>query len=223
MWGNRAGVLEALFSFARKHPNVILELKSKSDNISYLLENEVPRNVLCTWSLNPQVIIDNEEKRASSLQERIQSARALADKGVLVGFHFHPIVLFEGWQEAYTAIAKELLERFTCKEVAPISMGTLTFIKPVLKKIRLRAQSSKILQMPLVDASGKYSYPLSLKEEMFSTLYQAFKPWHTEVFFYLCMEDESLWQKVFGHEYANNEAFEEAMVGAYMQKIKGML
>ncbi|MCD8477698.1 MAG: hypothetical protein LRY68_07160 [Sulfurospirillum sp.] len=223
MWGNRAGVLEALFSFARKHPNVILELKSKSDNISYLLENEVPRNVLCTWSLNPQVIIDNEEKRASSLQERIQSARALADKGVLVGFHFHPIVLFEGWQEAYTAIAKELLERFTCKEVALISMGTLTFIKPVLKKIRLRAQSSKILQMPLVDASGKYSYPLSLKEEMFSTLYQAFKPWHTEVFFYLCMEDESLWQKVFGHEYANNEAFEEAMVGAYMQKIKGML
>ncbi len=220
MWGNRAGVLEALFSFARKHPNVILELKSKSDNISYLLENEVPRNVLCTWSLNPQVIIDNEEKRASSLQERIQSARALADKGVLVGFHFHPIVLFEGWQEAYTGIAKELLERFTCKEVALVSMGTLTFIKPVLKKIRLRAQSSKILQMPLVDASGKYSYPLETKEEMFSTLYNAFAPWHNEVFFYMCMEDESLWQKVFGKEYANNEAFEEAMVKAYMQKIR---
>lgn len=183
MWGNRVGVLEALFSFARKHPNVILEFKSKSDNISYLLEHEVPKNVLCTWSLNPQVIIDNEEKRSSSLTERIQSARALADKGVLVGFHFHPIVLFEGWKEAYTAIVKELLERFTCKEVALISMGTLTFIKPVLKKIRLRAQSSKILQMPLVDASGKYSYPLSFKEEMFSTLYKAFAPWHTEVFF----------------------------------------
>ncbi|MBN1839176.1 MAG: hypothetical protein JW802_03940 [Campylobacterales bacterium] len=223
MWGNRSGVLEALFAFARKNPNVILELKSKSDNIAYLLEKEVPKNVICTWSLNPQVIIENEEKRASSLEKRIQSARALADKGVLVGFHFHPIVLFEGWQEAYTAIAKELLERFTCKEVALVSMGTLTFIKPVLKKIRLRAQSSKILQMPLVDASGKYSYPLSLKEEMFSTLYQAFTPWHNEVFFYLCMEDESLWQKVFGYEFENNEAFEEAMLGAYMKKIKGAL
>ncbi|AFL69456.1 SPL family radical SAM protein [Sulfurospirillum barnesii] len=223
MWGNRSGVLEALFAFARKHPNVILELKSKSDNIAYLLENEVPKNVICTWSLNPQVIIENEEKRASSLEKRIQSARALADKGVLVGFHFHPIVLFEGWKEAYTEIANELTKRFTCKEVALISMGTLTFIKPVLKKIRLRAQSSKILQMPLVDASGKYSYPLSLKEEMFSTLYQAFKPWRNEIFFYLCMEDESLWQKVFGHEFENNEAFEEAMLGAYMKKIKGAL
>lgn len=222
MWGNRAGVLEALFAFARKHPNVILELKSKSDNIAYLLENDVPKNVLCTWSLNPQVIIDNEEKRAASLSARIQSARALADKGVLVGFHFHPIVLFEGWHEAYTAIAHELTNIFTCKEVALVSMGTLTFIKPVLKKIRLRAQKSKILQMPLVDANGKYSYPLALKEQMFSTLYQALKPWHNDVFFYLCMEDESLWQKVFGHEYANNEAFEEAMLRAYAQKIKGI-
>ncbi|NCB55264.1 MAG: hypothetical protein EOM49_10100 [Epsilonproteobacteria bacterium] len=222
MWGNRSGVLEALFAFARKNPNVILELKSKSDTIAYLLENDVPKNVLCTWSLNPQVIIDNEEKRAASLQARIQSARALADKGVLVGFHFHPIVLFEGWHEAYTAIAHELTNIFTCKEVALVSMGTLTFIKPVLKKIRLRAQKSKILQMPLVDANGKYSYPLALKEQMFSTLYQALKPWHNDVFFYLCMEDESLWQKVFGHEYANNEAFEEAMLKAYAQKIKGI-
>lgn len=222
MWGNRAGVLEALLNFARQHPNVILEFKSKSDNISYLLEHDVPKNVICTWSLNPQVIIDNEEKRTASLEQRIQSARALADKGVLVGFHFHPIVLFEGWQEVYSAIAHELTQRFTCKEVALVSMGTLTFIKPVLKKIRLRAQSSKILQMPFSDANGKYSYPLELKEAMFSTLYQAFKPWHDEVFFYLCMEDESLWQKVFGHEYATNEAFEEAMLKAYTQKIKGI-
>lgn len=221
MWGNRSGVLDALFAFARNHPNVILELKSKSDNIAYLLENDVPKNIICTWSLNPQIIIDNEEKRAATLSARIQSARALADKGVLVGFHFHPIVLFEGWKEAYSAIAHELIERFTCKEVALISMGTLTFIKPVLKKIRLRAQMSKILQMPLIDANGKYSYSLELKEEMFSTLYKAFKPWHEEVFFYLCMEDESLWQKVFGYEYMNNDAFEEAMLKAYMQKIKG--
>ncbi len=219
MWGNRAGVLEALLNFARKNPNVILELKSKSDNIAYLLENDVPKNVICTWSLNPQVIIDNEEKRAASLGARIQSARALADKGVKVGFHFHPIVLFEGWQEAYTTIAHALTERFTCNEVALVSMGTLTFIKPVLKKIRLRAQNSKILQMPLVDANGKYSYPLSIKEEMFSTLYQAFAPWHDKVFFYLCMEDESLWQKVFGYEFENNFAFEQAMLKAYQSKI----
>lgn len=223
MWGNRAGVLEALLDFARRHPNVILELKSKSANIEYLLSQEIPKNVLCTWSLNPQIIIDHEEKRASSLKERIASARALVDKGVLVGFHFHPMVLFEGWQKAYTDIAQELTSQFEAQEIALVSMGTLTFIKPVLKKIRLRAQKSKILQMPLVDAHGKYSYPLNLKEEMFSTVYHAFASWHHKVFFYLCMEDISLWERIFGYEYDSNEAFEKAMIEAYQEKIKGIV
>lgn len=35
-----------------------------------------------------------------------------------------------------------------------------------------------------------------------------------------CMEDERLWQKVFGYEYMNNDAFEEAMLKAYTAKIK---
>jgi spore photoproduct lyase len=221
MWGNRFGILDALFTFAKKNPNVLLELKTKSDNIAYLLENEVPNNILVTWSLNPQVIIDNEEHLSASLESRISSARALADKGVLVGFHFHPIVVFEGYEKEYASIAKRLTQSFTCKEVVLVSMGTLTFIKPVLKKLRNRAIKSKILQMPLMEASGKLSYPIEIKEQMFSNLYQAFKPWHNEVYFYMCMEDESLWQKVFQREYSTNEEFEEDMIKSYFSKIKG--
>lgn len=61
MFGNREGVLDALFEFARKNPNVILEFKTKSDNIKYFLENDVPKNILPTWSLNTPTIIKNEE------------------------------------------------------------------------------------------------------------------------------------------------------------------
>ncbi|MCJ8346013.1 hypothetical protein MJH12_10765, partial [bacterium] len=68
---------------------------------------------------------------------------------------------------------------------------------------------SKILQMPFENAAGKASYPIDLKVEFFSRIYQKFAPWHKKVFFYLCMEDPSLWPKVFGFDYANNEEFEE--------------
>jgi spore photoproduct lyase len=219
MWGNKNGILEALLEFARQNPNVILEFKTKSDNISYLLENDVPKNILVTWSLNPQTIINNEEKLTASLETRIGSARKLADKGILVGFHFHPIIVYKDYEKEYEAIVKTLLETFTCKEVALVSMGTLTFIKPVLKKLRQRAISSKILQMPLIDASGKLSYPLETKQHMFSMLYNAFAPWHEKVFFYMCMEDISLWKSVFGYEYEDNDTMEEAMKSAYMTKI----
>jgi len=220
MWGNKHGILEALFEFARKNQNVILELKTKSDNISYLLENEVPKNILCTWSINTPTIIKNEENLSASLTQRIQSARKLADKGVLVGFHFHPIVVYENYLEEYKQTVDVLLENFKPEEVVLVSLGTLTFIKPVIKKLRSRDFKSKILQMPLENASGKQSYPLDVKEEMFKGVYDAFKPWHKDVYFYMCMEDESLWKKVFGHEYAHNDEMERDMISSYNKKVK---
>ncbi|QOG12503.1 SPL family radical SAM protein [Arcobacter sp. FWKO B] len=221
MWGNKFGTLEALFDFAKTNPNVILELKTKSDNINYLLENVVPKNVIVTWSLNPQIIIDNEEHLSASLDSRIQSALKLSRKGILVGFHFHPIVVFENYLLEYGKIYARLIKEFDPKMVALVSFGTLTFIKPVLKKLRQRGLKSKILQMPFDDANGKYSYPLELKKEMFKHAYESFKPWYKDVFFYLCMEDESLWKEVFGYEYISNNQFEEFMKEAYMKKVEG--
>ena len=220
MWGNREGVLDALFEFAKKNPNVILEFKTKSDNIKYFLENEVPKNMLLTWSLNTQTIIDNEEHLTASLQKRISAARALADKGIKVGFHFHPIVEYKGYLNEYKEVYNQLINQFNPSEVALISLGTLTFIKPVIKQLRSREFRSKITQMPFEDASGKSSYPLNTKIDMFKTAYDTFKPWHKDVFFYLCMEDHSLWLDTLGYQYATNNDFERAMISAYCKKLE---
>ena len=132
MFGNREGVLDALFEFARSNPNVILEFKTKSDNIQYFIDNTVPKNILCTWSLNTPTIIQNEEHLTASLDKRIDAARKLADKGVKVGFHFHPIVEYANYLDEYTEVYEKLLSAFNAEEVALVSFGTLTFIKPVI-------------------------------------------------------------------------------------------
>ena len=219
MCGNKEGILDALFEFAHAHPNVILEFKTKSNNIKYFLDNDVPKNIICTWSMNTSTIIENEEHLAASLDQRIEAARKVASKGVLVGFHFHPIVQYENYLAEYEEVYKRLLSTFDAKEVALVSMGTLTFIKPVMQKIRSRNFKSKILQMPTVDANGKASYPLEVKREMFKHAYDTFQPWHKEVYFYLCMEDESLWKDVFGYEYASNNQMEDMMKMSYLNKI----
>jgi len=81
MWGNREGILDLLNNFARKNPNVLLELKTKSKNISWFLENEVSPNIIITWSLNTDAIISNEEHLTANLTERLDSARQIADRG----------------------------------------------------------------------------------------------------------------------------------------------
>jgi spore photoproduct lyase len=222
MWGNREGILDALFEFANDNPNVILEFKTKSDNISYFLENDVPKNILCTYSLNTPTIIENEEHLTASLQKRINSARKLADKGVKVGFHFHPIVEYENYITEYKDLYKKLLNTFKKNEVALVSFGTLTFIKAVVKQLRSREFTSKITQMPMENASGKSSYPQTTKVEMFKSAYESFAPWQNgddKVFFYLCMEEHQMWKKTFGFEYSTNNDFEQAMLSAYAKKL----
>ena len=219
MFGNREGILDALFAFAFANPNVILEFKTKSDNIKYFLENDIPKNILCTWSLNTPTIIENEEHLTASLDKRINAARKLADKGVKVGFHFHPIVEYEGYLDEYQAVYERLCVEFQPSEVTLVSFGTLTFIKPVIKQLRGREFKSKITQIPHVDASGKTSYPDATKVEMFKHAYDSFKQWHGKVFFYLCMEEHQMWAKTFGYNYSTNNDFEHAMLEAYSKKI----
>ncbi len=219
MWGNREGILDALFLFAKENPNVILEFKTKSDTIKYFLENEVPKNILCTWSLNTTTIIENEEHLTASLEKRIDAARKIADKGVKVGFHFHPIVEYENYLEEYFEVYTKLLATFESHEVALISFGTLTFIKPVIKQLREREFRTKITQIPHADASGKTSYPHATKVEMFKHAYESFKPWHKDIFFYLCMEEHGMWKETFGYQYSTNNDFEHAMLHSYCDKI----
>jgi len=219
MWGNREGILDSLFLFAQENPNVILEFKTKSNDIKYFLENDVPKNILCTYSLNTQTIIDNEEHLTASLEKRISAARKLADIGVKVGFHFHPIVEYENYLQEYQEVYQQLLREFKADEVALISFGTLTFIKPVIKQLREREFRTKITQIPHTNASGKTSYPHATKVEMFKHAYESFKPWHKDIFFYLCMEEHGMWDEAFGYNYSTNNNFERARIGAYAKKL----
>ena len=220
MWGNSHGVLDALLDFARAHPNVILEFKTKSANVKHLLESELPPNILCTWSLNTPTIIANEEHGTAPLEKRLAAARAIADKGGIVGFHFHPMVHYDRWREEYGEVIDRLTRQFDPTEVALVSLGTLTFIKPVMREIRERGVETQILKMPMVDAAGKYSYPDDIKLALFKHAYDHFpQAWRDQVFFYLCMEDSRFWEPVFGFDWESNDAFEQAMKTSYARKL----
>ena len=177
VWGNHNGNLQALCEFASRHPNVLLEFKTKSDNIRYFLENPVPPNIVCSWSLNPPVIIENEEHFTASLEQRLRAARRVADRGIKVAFHFHPIVYYQSWDADYPAIVDTLLATFHPDEVLFVSFGSVTLIKPAIQQIRALGHATKILQMPLVpDPHGKLTYPIDIKVQLFRTMHQAFAP-----------------------------------------------
>ena len=218
--GNRNGILDAHCEFASKHPNILMEFKTKSNNINYFLNSEIPQNVVCSWSLNTPVIIESEEHFTASLQERISSARTLADRGIKVAFHFHPLIWYKGWNKDYPDIVKRLIFEFDANEVLFISFGSITLIKPVIQKIRQIGNPTKTLQMEFVkDPHGKFTYPDHIKIEMFKQMIDAFKPWKESVFFYLCMEKASIWEASLKYVYKSNDDFERDYGRQTMKKI----
>ena len=219
--GDDYGTLSALASFADKHPDVVIELKSKSKRDVF--SRPWPKNMVFTWSLNAPTIIEKEEHFTASLIERLEDAEKARDNGNLVGFHIHPMFYFKGWEGEYKYVVDEITSRFSPSDILMIGIGTLTFTKAVIKRLREMGAESKVLEMELVDAAGKYSYPLDKKEKMFRHIYSSFpKEYKDNIFFYLCMEDPSLWMKCLGREYSCDKDFEMDMKRFYLSKINSI-
>lgn len=218
MWGNAHGVLDAIALFGRKHPEVVIELKTKSARTDWIGNPPMPHNVVATWSLNAPTFARKEEHGTASVEKRIEAAARAAEAGIPVGFHLHPMVYFCGWEEEYAAVVGHLCRLFDPSQVVMISFGTLTFTKEVLRQLRASGRPSRTLQMELVETAGKYSYPAEIKRELFAHAYGSFtQPWKTPggPFFYLCMELPQLWEPVLSRSYADNAAFEADMRSHY--------
>ena len=218
--GDDYGTLSALATFAEKHQNIVLEMKSKAGRDVF--NRPWPRNMVFTWSLNAPTIIEKEEHFTASLTERLKMAEKARDNGNLVGFHIHPMFYFKGWEKEYGEVVEAIVSNFRPEEICMIGIGTLTFTKAVIKRLREMGQESKVLQMELTEAAGKYSYPLDKKEKMFRHIYASFpEEYRKGVFFYLCMEDPSLWKPVLEREYSSDKEFEMDMKKNYLRKIWG--
>ena len=218
--GDDYGTLSALATFAEKHPNIVLEMKSKAGRDVF--NRPWPRNMVFTWSLNAPTIIEKEEHFTASLSERLRMAQKARDNGNLVGFHIHPMFYFKGWEKEYGEVVEAIVSSFRPEEICMIGIGTLTFTKAVIKRLREMGQESKVLQMELTEAAGKYSYPLDKKEKMFRHIYASFpEEYRKGVFFYLCMEDPTLWKPVLEREYSSDKEFEMDMKKNYLRKIWG--
>ena len=58
------------------------------------------------------------------------------------------------------------------------------------------------------------------KKKIFSKLWDVFKSWQDQVFFYFCMEDRQIWESVFGRCYETNDDFEKDLFNSVSKKLQ---
>lgn len=179
--------------FFRARPHLQFEFKTKSCCIEGLLNQPSAENVVVSWSVNAEHFIETTEHFTPPLSARLAAAAQVARAGYRIGFHFDPVVPFDGWKEAYTAAAEKLAASVPADKVAWVSVGLLRFSRELKKAVENRFPDNTILDGEfLLDFDGKMRYPETLRREVYNCLVPLLRRLlpHTQV--YVCMENPSV-------------------------------
>ena len=187
-----------LVPFFAEEKNAILELKTKSVEIGHLLRLEHRGKTVVSWSLNPSQMIEEEELRTAPLEARIDAAKRCEQKGYLLGFHFDPIICYEGWERGYQETILSLFKQIDPKRVVWISLGGFRYPPQLKAIVKERFPRSGIFLGELFPGrDDKFRYLKEIRVEMYRMLVRWLKEADPNLFIYLCMESKEVWDQVF--------------------------
>jgi len=169
--------------------NGVLELKTKTVEISNLEGLNHGGHTIVSWSLNSVNIRDSEEKLTPTIAGRLEAAEQCAKWGYRLGFHFDPLVYYPGWEDGYHEAVRELFGRINPENIAWVSLGALRFTPRLGEIIRRRHPESRLPYEEFVPGHhGKLRYFRPLREEMYRKMVSWIRKEAPSVFVYLCME-----------------------------------
>jgi len=202
------GFSAELVEFFGNRPRCWFELKTKTVNVGNLLGlNKAPSNIVVSWSVNPQSVIDSEEAGAPAIAQRLAAARLVQEKGFHLGFHFDPVFHFRGWEDHYRKLVEDIYAVARPGNVAWISLGCLRFSPWLMPYFHERFSRHPLLAGELhpVPPDGKYRYPQAVRIDIYRKLYRWIRDFDPEVYVYLCMENAAAFRWALGREVGEDD------------------
>jgi spore photoproduct lyase len=179
----------------------VLELKTKTTSIDALKFLKHNRKTIIAWSLNTPFIIAHNERGTASLEARLRAAAQCESWGYPLAFHFDPVVLYPGCEEAYEQVIQQLFRYISACNVVWISMGTFRFMPALQTIVRQRFPRSKLIYgefIPGLDGKMRYFKPLRIR--IYRRMAEAIARLAPDALVYLCMEDENVWRQSIGFD-----------------------
>lgn len=201
VWDDITGASLELVPFFAKFENAVLELKTKDDGVSNLLDLRSEHNgkTVVSWSVNAKSISETDEKNTASLEERLEAARLVADAGYRLGFHFDPLVYFENWQEEYKETVDKIFSKIKPTQVAWISISTLRYKTDLHEMMKLRFPNSHLpFGEQFLGKDNKLRYIQPIRFKMTRFVWDSIKAHSEEVPVYMCMESSAAWRNIAG-------------------------
>ena len=182
-----------LTEFFLNQKGTTFEFKTKSTNIKNILKAKHQDNIVVSWSVNPQNIIDKNEFFCPSLKKRINAMAECVKADYKIGLHFDPVIYNSEWEATYASLIENLFSRVKPESIAWISIGTLRFNPDIKRIIEKRFPENKILDEELIlGYDRKLRYPYSVRYKIYKKMIELLFKHSRKLRLYLCMEEPML-------------------------------
>ena len=181
--------------------NAVLELKTKSDVVDDILNLDHNSHTVVSWSQNTDYISRTEEHGTAPLERRLIAMKKVFEAGYLIGLHFDPMILYDGWQRDYSQLIRDIFSYISAERIAWISIGSLRFNPEMKRMIEIHYPHTGVTSQEMITGDdGKMRYVKPLRLEMYRHLYRELKNHIREdTLVYLCMERWDVWERIFGY------------------------
>ncbi|MCB9747872.1 MAG: hypothetical protein H6755_05625 [Candidatus Omnitrophica bacterium] len=189
------GFSAEIVNFFRKYPKSIFEFKTKTNNIDLLLTVNPLDNIIVSWTISPERVVNSVEHFTASLQERLEAASKCADKGYKIGMHFDPIIYYANWEEEYHELVDQVFKHIPKERLAWFSVGTLRMTPKLRHVIENRFPEISILNEEFqIGYDGKLRYDDQRRFEIYAKVKSWIRSYSKDIYIYLCMEEKVMCQ-----------------------------
>ena len=150
----------------KKYPNIILEFRTKSTQINFLLKRIPHPNVVLAFSISPNEIINIYENKTPKLLKRLNAIKKLQVAGWKIGLRFDPIIYCENFKRIYKNFFELIFNLIDKNQVHSITIGSFRMPKNFYTKISNLYPDKVDFFMHLKEDEQKVFYKKEVEDEI---------------------------------------------------------
>jgi len=212
------GIGRMVIEAASSMKNVMVEMKTKSDNVQHLLDIKKKGSAVLAWSLNTPINIETSEAGTAILERRLAAARNAAESGYYIAFHFDPIIMYDNFLEDYDRVIDLAMKTVDRDRIVWISLGCFRYSHGFKDSIREKFPRERLtIEEMFPGRDGKFRYFKQKRIDIYRHFVEKLHSHGIKAFVYLCMESGDIWEKVFNAHFSGSNDLEDTM-GVHLKK-----
>ncbi len=173
----------------QRHPQAVLELRTKSAQIRNLLKNDPIQNIVTAMSFSPEAVTQKLEHRIPSLSKRIEAAKKLQQKGWPIALRFEPLIYHVNYKQDYQRLFQRVFSELDVDQLHSVSMGLFRMPQTFFKNIVKLYPDERLFASHYTTENGITSYPEDIEAEMISTCENSILEYIPKHIYYQCKLD----------------------------------